>query len=179
MDTIDESIELHLDRIQRYKRHIADDFTFPIGTSDASSHVDQAKASNSRHTKLSDLFSTLRPERQPDQTLQARFYEALETRYGEDIQWQRIDLADIEPRATLLLNKHTGEGKLFYLKFENDAVDEVPQLLTNGLDDLKRSQPDLRAVIEKTIVIDDSIKPLRLFEKARTLGIELMQISRV
>ena len=175
MDTIDDSIELHLDRIQRYKRHIATDFTLPVGADDALQQPSSPEMSLQRPSKLSELFAGSRSGPQQGSALAKAFTEALEVQYGEDVEWQQMDVSNIYPDTTLLLNKQTGEGKVFYVA--SKEANRLPTFMEGNFEDLRAQQPFLRAIIAKTMVIDEDTHVSVIAERARTCGVSVLSVA--
>lgn len=174
LDTAKDSIEHHLDCIQRHKQSIADDFTLPKSTTQGSDAVQDNVDGGSTFSALSHLLglSSNNHENARD-CINEEIREAIDEVFGDRIEWTVQRAVDHEIELSILHNESSGEGILIYNAREKASLQQLPPSLCFELSRVQDNIPTLRALTGRILVCSDEKQVQSLSEAARTEGVKL------
>ena len=174
LDTAKDSIEYHLDCIQRHKQSIADDFTVPRNSSQVADAESNSPDAYSTTTALSHRlhFSSSNPGASKE-----HIHEEIDELFGDRIEWNMRTTVAGEVDLMMLRNEQSGEGILIYDALNSTALQEIPLPLLWELSRLQESDTTLRAIMGRLLVCSDERQLRVLIEPARTSGIKLTTLA--
>ena len=175
MDTIDNSIESHLDRIQSHKQRIADDFTMPVNVVQPDVSVDSAGSSSD----LSKLLRVTRNSASPFKQSTDRIRVEVDNIFGDIPEWHYHHTISEDSDLTMLRNQYTGEGILIYNGSELANQNSLPQILLAGLPTFQTSDHLLRAIVGRVLVCADEQQMRALSDEARAKGVKLRTVDQL
>lgn len=171
MDTAKDSIEHHLDCIQRHKQSIADDFTLPRNTAQRGDSKQDNVDRGSTLSALSQLLGLA--SNHSEDGIHEEIREAINEVFGDRIEWTVQRALDQELEIFILHNENSGEGLLIYNAIDKLSLTELPPSLCLELSQVQVNTPTLRAITGRILVCSDGKQVQRLTEGARTAGIKL------
>ncbi len=175
MDTVDNSIESHLDRIQTHKQQIADDFTMPLNVVQPDVSLDSA----SSDSDLSKLLRVARPPVGTSKQSTERIRVEVDNIFGDTPEWCYRRTVTEEPELAMIRNQHTGEGILIYDGGELPLQDSLPPILVGELSMFQTKDDLLRAIVGRVLVCSDDQQMRALSDEARAKGVKLASVGQL
>jgi superfamily II DNA or RNA helicase len=175
METIEQSIECHLDRIQTHKQAIADDFTMPLNEPSGTS----ISAGSSVGSPLSKLLSNSKLVGLSSKPSRDRISFEVSEIFNDSPEWYLLTNLSEDENLTVLRDKSSGSGVLIYDASTQDLPNVIPSSLLGDLALLQRNDGFLRAIVERILVCADGNQSQALYESAREKGIKISSLSQL
>jgi hypothetical protein len=175
IETIEQSIECNLDRIQTHKQAIADDFTMPFSdASDISTGVDLSIGSPL--SKLLGNSNLLGLSAKPSRD---RISFEVSELFDDSPEWYFLTNVAADENLAVLRNKSSGSGILIYDACAQALQESLPSPLLRDLTSLQKNDSFLRAIVERILVCTDGTQANGLHEAARENGVKITSLDQL